>query len=114
VLNAARFLTRIRPGRKIGFECFQFPDSPLKTKADSIIMVNWIHHVPPEILRAKIKDYFDSHLLPGGELILDTVQDKSYKYNHDIAFLTTGIAATVTRLGEYQRQREIWSIKKMQ
>jgi SAM-dependent methyltransferase len=111
-LQAARFLSRFRPNGKIDFDWFEFPQTPLAGQADSVIMVNWIHHVPPSVLRMKIENYFDQNLLPGGEIIIDTVQDKAYKHNHDIAFLTAGIPATISRIGQYERQREIWSIKK--
>lgn len=114
VLDAARFLARFGRGPAIDFQQFEFPGTPLKGGSDGIVMVNWIHHVAPDMLRRKIGEYFGGHLLPGGEIIIDTVQDQSYKYNHDIAYLTAGIAATVTRIGEYHRQRETWSIKKMQ
>lgn len=112
VLEAARFLSRFQSYGKIDFQWFEFPTTPLNGQADCVIMVNWIHLVPPAVLREKIKDYFDHNLLPGGEIFIDTVQDKDYKYNHDIVWLTADLGATVSRLGKYDRQREIWSIKK--
>jgi SAM-dependent methyltransferase len=111
-LKAARFLSRITLRKKIDFEWFEFPGSPLKGQVDAIIMVNWIHHVPPPLLKTKIDDYFLNNLLPGGEIIIDTVQDKEYKFNHDIGYLVKDINAKVNKLGDYERQRTIWAIKK--
>ena len=111
-LKAARFLSRITFRNNIDFEWFEFPESSLNGKADGIIMVNWIHHIPPPVLKAKIEDYFLHHLLPGGEIIIDTVQHKEYKFNHDIGYLTKDCPATVSRVGDYERQRTIWSVKK--
>jgi SAM-dependent methyltransferase len=111
-LKAARFLSRVGLQPRTDYAYFEFPASPITGTFDAILMVNWIHHVPPDTLKTKIANYFLNHLRPGGEMIIDTVQDKEYKFNHDIRFLTSGIPATVERLGEYQRQREIWLIKK--
>jgi SAM-dependent methyltransferase len=111
-LRAARFLSRLGLQGQMEYDYFEFPASPLKGTVDVILMVNWIHHVPPDVLKAKLADYFSNHLRPGGEMIIDTVQDKEYKFNHDIRFLTSDLPATIDRLGEYQRQREIWLIKK--
>ena len=110
-LKAARFLSALGFTHRIDFELFHFPDSPLPVKADIIIMVNWIHHITPGLLKSKIEHYFLNNLLPGGEIIIDTVQDKEYKFNHDIGYLSKNINATITKLGSYDRQREIWVIK---
>ncbi|HEY4336768.1 MAG TPA: class I SAM-dependent methyltransferase [Puia sp.] len=112
-LRAARFLSRLRGQTRVDYDYFEFPASPLNGTSDVILMVNWIHHVPPDLLKKKLGGYFEHHLRPGGEIVIDTVQDKEYKFNHDIRFLTLGLPATIERLGEYQRQREIWLIKKI-
>ena len=112
VLKAARFLSRITGQRKIWFAPFCFPASPLSGNFDVILLVNWIHLVEPAVLKKGIEDYFSCCLCAGGAIIIDTVQDPEYRYNHDIRYLTAGIPAIVTSLGEYERQRQIWLIKK--
>ena len=112
VLKAAAFINTITAGRKIHFSSFTFPESILLEKYDVIVMVNWIHHIAPAILRKKIEDYVDESLNNEGCLILDTVQDKDYEFNHDIKFLSTSGKFVVTRLGAYERQREIWVLQK--
>jgi hypothetical protein len=56
--------------------------------------------------------FFNDHLQPRGEIIIDTVQDKAYEFNHKINFLTNGLNCSLLRIGEYPNQREIWAIKK--
>jgi 2-polyprenyl-3-methyl-5-hydroxy-6-metoxy-1,4-benzoquinol methylase len=112
VLNAAAFLDRFSKGVSTNFSQFQFPDTVLERKHDVIVMVNWVHHIPSSLLKSKIQQYIRDNLLDEGLIIIDTVQDKDYKYNHDIEFLADGIGATYTRLGDYERMREIWILQK--
>ena len=111
VLKAASFLTR-KQRKEISFTVFNFPITYLKGKFDVITMVNWIHHIEPDVLKKKIEEYFRENLDPEGEIIIDTVQDPEYKYNHDINFLIKDLNCSLYRLGEYARQREVWAIKK--
>ncbi len=110
VLKAARFLAKINNEKDIEFGVFQFPASVLNIKSDVIIMVNWIHNIEPNVLREKIGQYFHHNLLPGGQILIDTVQDKEYSFNHNISFLTKDLACKIARIGEYSRQREVWAI----
>jgi SAM-dependent methyltransferase len=112
ILKAARFLSRITGKGQIRFSLFNFPDSPLPGRYDVLLMVNWIHHIEPAVLKASIEEYFTGALNEGGCIVIDTVQDPEYRFNHDIAYLTRDIPATVDKLGDYERQRQIWLIKK--
>lgn len=112
VLKAANFLNKITGGKKIHFSVFNFPGSALTGKYDVILMVNWIHHIEPLILKSKIEEYFNHYLNDGGVIIIDTVQDSEYKFNHDINYLTKDIKTDLKKLGDYERQRQIWLIKK--
>lgn len=113
VLKAARFLSTLQRSKPIEYRLFNFPGDSLNGRFDTIIMVNWIHHIHPDVLRAKIAEYFDIHLTTGGVIVIDTVQDKAYEFNHDIAFLTNNLTCQLIRIGEYKRQREVWAIKKI-
>jgi SAM-dependent methyltransferase len=111
-LKAARFLNRVAGDGKVRFSVFTFPDSPLTGKYDVIVLVNWIHHIEPSLLKSRVASYFNNNLNEGGVIIIDTVQDPEYKFNHNILFLTDGINANVSKLGDYERRRQIWLIKK--
>ena len=91
VLKAAAFIKRITLNRGIRFEIFRFPESTLPGTHDVIVMVNWIHHIEPSVLKKKIEEYFNTSLNPGGAIIIDTVQDKEYRFNHDIHRITEGL-----------------------
>lgn len=112
VLKAASVLP-VSGGGTISYKVFRFPDSPLEDKVDVLTMVNWIHHIEPVTLQQKLAGYFQNNILPGGRIVIDTVQDPAYKHNHQIAFLTKGLNCSLFRIGEYARQREVWSIQKL-
>ena len=111
VLKAAHFLSRIT-FKKTDFKWFKFPESNLGEKTDVIILVNWIHHIESPILKSKLEEYFKLNLNAGGCIILDTVQDKEYRFNHNINYLAKDLNATFTKLGDYERQRQVWAINK--
>lgn len=111
ILKAASFLSKRQIGKPIQFKLFDFP-ADLPDHATIIVMVNWIHLIDPVLLKKQIKKYFSENLEAGGAIIIDTVQDKEYKFNHDIHFLTEGLACRVVKIGSYDRQREIWAILK--
>ncbi len=111
VLRAARILARLRGQRRLVFALFDFPHSHLADSYDAILMVNWIHQVPAEPLAAALRSYFAAHLRPGGVLVVDTVQDPAYTYNHDVAALAPP-GAIVEHLGRFERQRDLWALLK--
>ncbi len=83
-LKAARFLKIFSGGGKISFSDFSFPDSQLPGKYDVIVLVNWIHLINPAVLKSAITAYFNKSLNEEGVIIIDTVQDPEYEFNHDI------------------------------
>ena len=113
VLKAAKFLTRDKPSQTTLFLPFKFPGSTLKDRCDILIMVNWIHLIEPSVLRTKLHEYFEANLEPAGCLIIDTVQDREYKYNHNISFLADGLKCRTEKIGAYKREREVWAIHKL-
>lgn len=114
VLIAARMFP-VKGGKKknVVFKEFHFPDSQLIGKLNVLVLVNWIHHIEPVPLGNKIKQYFNDNISPNGCLIIDTVQDPAYRYNHSIEFLTNKLNCSVSLIGSYARQREVWVIKKI-
>jgi 2-polyprenyl-3-methyl-5-hydroxy-6-metoxy-1,4-benzoquinol methylase len=112
VLKAAAFLAHLSGGNSIDFSAFHFPEAKLSGTFDVILMVNWIHHIEPSILKSGLEEYFNGHLNREGVIIIDTVKDPGYRFNHDILGLTKDLSASVNKLGEYERQREIWAILK--
>lgn len=112
VLKAAKFLSFFgRSGATYHFKKFVFP-SALEGNYDVILLVNWIHHIEPFILKSYLGQYFKSNLAQSGFIIIDTVADKAYKYNHDIEFLTEQINCSLICIGNYENNREVWAIKK--
>lgn len=113
VLKAASFLSRLYANGTVSFDVFEFPKSTLNGKHDVLILVNWIHHIAPEVLRTKLEEYFTNHLNTNGELIIDTVQNQGYKYNHSIDFLVANLNCKLVEVNAYEMGRKIFAIKKL-
>lgn len=111
VLAAARLLSRFHRGTSPRFDVFDFPKALPSGAYNAIIMVNWIHEVDPDQLREAIDAYFTRYLRPGGSVVLDTVDDPAYTYNHDVQRFAPAGAVTV-HLGRYGRNRDIWVLQK--
>ena len=112
VLKAAKIINFFKK-RKIVFSRYVFPDQKLNNKFHIIIMVNWIHHIKSEILKNEIEYYFNNNIVDNGALIIDTVLDIEYKFNHDVIFLTNTLNCKLEKIGEYERGRMLWSINKI-
>lgn len=112
VLAAAALLNKLYFKRNIRLDIFHFPQSSLEGNYDVIIMANWIHHITPLVLKNKIEEYFSLSLLNDGAIIIDTVQDPEYEFNHNISFLTSGVNGEIVKIGNYERHREVWAIIK--
>jgi 2-polyprenyl-3-methyl-5-hydroxy-6-metoxy-1,4-benzoquinol methylase len=112
VLKAARFINSVFQKKKVFFLLFTFPETKLTSYFDVIIMVNWIHHISKEVLKEEIMNYYRLNLNEDGFIILDTVKSKDYKHNHEINYLSDGLNCNLIKIGEYERQREIWAICK--
>lgn len=113
VLKAAKFISSLKNKRNIIYEVFNFPDTPLNGTFDMIILVNWIHHIEPAVLKNKLSEYFSNNLSVSGEIIIDTVQDKAYRYNHQVTYLIEDLNCSLISIGKYAREREVWVIKKI-
>ena len=111
-LSCARFLAAVFRQGPMRFAAFRFPDDQLEGQFDVIVLVNWIHHIAPEVLRGQVASYLKERLLTGGEIIIDTVQDPAYKFNHSIDLLTEGLDAEMRHLGGYARQRDVYAVRR--
>jgi len=112
VLRGAAFLSTFSRKPKITFQVFQFPEARLEALVDVIIMVNWIFFIEEDILRLNIEKYFRENVKPGGAIIIDTLKDPHYPNHHNIKVLTANLQCKIHKIGNYARQREVWSIEK--
>ena len=112
VCRAAIFIGRIvRDNTK--YYQFRFPDNSLTSVYDIIIMVNWIHHIEPDVLKSQIETLFQNNLNSQGKILIDTVFDRQYRFNHDVNFLTSSLDCRVDIIAADKRQRQIFSINKI-
>jgi SAM-dependent methyltransferase len=109
VLRAARLLACASRHGRARFAERTFPH-PLDGRYDAIVMVNWPHLVAEEALRPQLAAYVREHLTPAGMLIVDTVQDRAYTFNHRVERIAPDDSA-ITKLGDFERQRELWAIR---
>jgi SAM-dependent methyltransferase len=110
VLSAARLLSSLQGAGRPRFEVFEFPETPITGVYDAIIMVNWTHQIDAEHLSQAVCCYLARHLRPGGGLVLDTVADAAYRYNHDVSALAPA-GTVIDHLGEYSRGRHLWVVR---
>lgn len=108
VLRAARVLTTLTRQRHLRLDEGTFPLA-LDGRYDAIVMVNWPHLFDEDQLRPQLARYVHDHLNPVGLLIIDTVQDPAYTYNHRIERLAPA-GSPISRLGSFERQRELWAV----
>ena len=54
-------------------------------------MLNWIHNIESKVLQKSFSKFINQNLNKNGYLIFDILENKSYKYNHDIEYLLEGI-----------------------
>jgi SAM-dependent methyltransferase len=111
VLAAARVLAVARGHVGLAFGVLEFPETLLRGRYNAIVLVNWIHEIPPPALAAALRTCFVEHLVPGGAIIVDTVRDVAYMYNHDIEALAP-LGARVQHVGRFARQRDVWALVK--
>jgi SAM-dependent methyltransferase len=112
VLRACNFMRNTFATNKLELGIFKFPEDQLSGKYDAVLLINWIHHIPPAILISKVQEIFHQHLNESGVIILDTVQDKSYRHNHSIRDISAALNCSVEKLGDFEREREVFSLIK--
>lgn len=112
VLNACNFLRNTCSKDKIKLGIFKFPENNLSGQYDAVLLVNWIHNIPPSVLIFKVEEIFRNNLSEAGVIILDTVQDKAYRYNHSIRDISAALNCSVDKLGDFEREREVFSLIK--
>ena len=111
VLNAASFISKLKFAKAF-FKKFDFINDNLIDKHDVIIMVNWPHIINEKILGEKFSILFNNNLNKSGFIIIDTVNDENYRYNHDINLLTQNLNCDVHKIGEFNPKRIIWKVIK--
>jgi hypothetical protein len=111
VIRAASFLNIFYP--EANFSKFDFLSDKLTGKHDVIILINWIHDIEPEYLRSKIEYYILHNLEIGGCVILDTLLESGYTFNHDINYLIRNINCDLITIGKFEHKRTVWAITKI-
>ena len=109
VLRAASLLALPQRAAGLRIRPFTFPSDELPGRFDAILMVNWPHECKAAIVRGAVATYVRDHLTPGGTVLVDTVQDRAYRYNHRIDDLTPD-GCVARKIGDFARQREVWEI----
>lgn len=112
VIRAARMIATLRRA-SVQYRAFSFPGSRLEGVYDAIVVVNWIHSIPPHDLRRWFYELFTKHLVVGGVLVFDTVADPEYRYNHSAGDLTQGLTCAIRKVGRYERGREVFVLERL-
>jgi SAM-dependent methyltransferase len=94
------------------FAVYSFPGDRLDGGFDAMVLVNWPHAFPPDLLKTGISRMFRNNVNPGGCLIIDTVSKDGYPYRHDADFLLGELGGTVEQIGAYPCGRRVWKVTK--
>ena len=94
------------------FATYSFPGDGLDGVFDAVIMVNWLHAIPPDPLKTGISCLFRGNLNPGGCLIIDTVSKDGYPYRHTADSLLGVLGGVVEQIGAYPCGRRVWKVTK--
>ena len=106
VVRAARLVSALtRDGTR--FAVSHFPDDAIAGRFDAVILVNWIHSVPPDVLRSNLRRVVDENVRQGGVVVLDLVDGSGYPYHHSADFLADGLPVTVDVIASYDDGRRI-------
>jgi hypothetical protein len=91
---------------RVRFSPLQLGEDPGR-QFDTVICVNFIHGIPPDILRDYFVELMARTIPPGGSLIFDVVDDPSYRFRHDPAFLLRGIPVRQKKIDGFPYGRSI-------
>lgn len=109
-IRAARILNRQKhilfiPGG------FQVAKSLPFGHIDSLIMVNWLHSIPPEVLRSELDEM--TNRVEVRYIIADEIlsESKGYRYHHDLAKTLNGLFNLSKTVGDAEGVRRLVVLK---
>lgn len=107
VLDALKFRVNFmkKSKKKIIFKKIKIETNSIDGKYDVIILVNFIHNIPTETLSLILEQIYHNNLLPGGEIIFDSIISKNelspYPYAHQPEKLNKNLNGTIKCLGKF-------------
>jgi hypothetical protein len=110
IVRAASFVARLRRDR-IQFAVSGFPADRLEGRHDAVVLVNWIHSVPPETLRDWVTDLVDRNLSSRGILVIDVVDGPGYRFHHSPQALAAGLGVDVDEFAAYPDGRRLVALR---
>lgn len=111
VIDAARFVDKFKR-QKTTYSVFDFPNEKMKQKVDIIMMVNWIHNIPNDVMKVEMEKMFVENLNPGGMIITDSVDNERYKFFHDFESMFDQSIYSINCIGVYPANRKLYVIAK--
>ena len=115
VLNALNFINKFyRKDNRIELSQLIFGKDSIEGQHDIIILVNWIHKVPTNILQKSLKELYNKNLKIGGEIIIDSLSgDKDiYPYHHDLINISKKLSCQMKLIGTYSMGKNFNIIRK--
>ncbi len=112
VLKGAKIVRLTHFKGNARFATYSFPGDVMDGAFDGVIMVNWLHGVPPDPSKDGIACIFRNHVNPGGCLVIDTVSKDGYPFRHTAEFLLGGLGGVVEQIGAYPCGRRVWKVTK--
>ena len=82
VLRVAKILNSLA-FKEVSLSTYDFSSDDVLWDFDAILLINWPHEIPGNILKNKL-DAMTDKMKVGSRIIIDTVGDHGYKFNHNI------------------------------
>jgi SAM-dependent methyltransferase len=114
VIRAAHFWNYFRFFQfgKSTYICQDIFDQNLEGTYDAIVIVNWIHNIDPKGLKSLFQYLYNNNINDSGYLVFDIIDNKNYKYNHDIEFLIAEFNSSYNVFGPFEYGRYTVFLKK--
>lgn len=113
VIRAANFLNYFRflQFGKSKYLCEDIFKLSLAESYDAIIIVNWIHNIDPNELKILFQILY-KNISDSGFLVFDIIDNKDYKFNHNIEFLISDFNSSYYVHGPFEYGRHVVFLKK--
>jgi SAM-dependent methyltransferase len=112
-LKAAKLYHRLSMSQStLKTELFDITKSGIRGLFDTIIMVNFAHNIPTEVLEPILSNIFNHNLTNSGELLIDSVSGPNYEFHHDIPKIAKNLNLKYRQIKAFDDGRFIWTLSK--
>ncbi len=102
VLKFANILNHLA-FKKVSLSVYDFLNDDILWDFNAVLLLNWPHEIEAKKLKIKL-DIMIEEMSIGSQIIIDTVSDNNYQFNHNIADLFSGRNVKIKIISSYERR----------